>query len=255
MNSDLPATGTVALLELLHPFVPDDFINECWPPGHTGGRRRDYSAAQLYRIHLLSLLTPVHSVNLLVKLLPEQRGWRKFAGLRRQTQVPGVRVLHEFRGRVGVSGLRRINQHLLLPLLADYLWQPWSVGLMDATDLPAACVGFKKKHRSILRRARRAGRTHSQNGTKPLFCRLQETYVAPVVAPLPRWRAVGAAGQLDDAGQCFRGRIAGSQPVLLPAAMGLGSAVGRGGHGVSGGARQATVPGALGRERPDQAAE
>ena len=100
MNSDLPATGTAALLELLHPFVPDDFINECWPHGHTGGRRRDYSAAQLYRIHLLSLLTPVHSVNLLVKLLPEQRAWRKFAGLRRQTQVPGVRVLHEFRGRV-----------------------------------------------------------------------------------------------------------------------------------------------------------
>jgi len=30
MNSDLPATVTAALLELLHPFVPDDFINECW---------------------------------------------------------------------------------------------------------------------------------------------------------------------------------------------------------------------------------
>ena len=28
MNSDLPATGTVALLELLAPFVPDDFINQ-----------------------------------------------------------------------------------------------------------------------------------------------------------------------------------------------------------------------------------
>jgi hypothetical protein len=83
MNSDLPATGTVALLELLDPFVPDDFINECWPTRPTGGRRRDYSAAQLYRVHLLSLLTPVHSLNLLVKMLPEQRAWRKFAGLRR----------------------------------------------------------------------------------------------------------------------------------------------------------------------------
>src|ERR1017187_4150355 len=127
MNSDLPATGTVALLELLDPFVPDDFINECWPTRPTGGRRRDYSAAQLYR------------VNLLVKMLPEQRAWRKFAGLRRQTQVPGVRVLHEFRCRVGVAGLRRINQHLLAPLVAAYAWQPWSVGLIDATDLPAAC--------------------------------------------------------------------------------------------------------------------
>jgi hypothetical protein len=94
---------------------------------------------------LLGLRTPVHSVNLLVKLLPEHRAWRKFAGLRRQTQVPGVRVLHEFRGRVGVAGRRRINAQLLAPLRADYLWPPWSVGLSDATDLPAACVGFKKK--------------------------------------------------------------------------------------------------------------
>ena len=75
MNSDLPATGTAALLELLDPFVPDDFINEGWPGRRTGGRRREYSAAQLYRIHLLALLTPVHAVNLLVKMLPEQRGW------------------------------------------------------------------------------------------------------------------------------------------------------------------------------------
>ena len=203
MNSDLPATGTAALLKVLHPFVPDDFINECWPQGHTGGRRRDYSAAQLYRIHLLSLLTPVPSVNLMVKLLPEQRAGRKFARLRRQTQVPGVRVLHEFRGRVGVAGLRRINQHLLAPLLAAYLWQPWSVGLIDATDLPAACVGFKKKHRAIFRRARRAGRTHAQDGAKPMFRWLQETHLAPLVAPLLRRGAVGAVGQLGGPGQCF----------------------------------------------------
>ena len=57
MNSDLPATGTVALLELLNPFVPDDFINACWAQRHAGGRRRDYSEAQLYRIHLPGLLS------------------------------------------------------------------------------------------------------------------------------------------------------------------------------------------------------
>jgi hypothetical protein len=118
MNSDLPATGTVVLLERLDPFVPDEFIIECGPTRPTGGRRRDYSAAQLYRVHLLSLLSPVPSLNLLVKMLPEQRAWRKFARLRRQTQVPGVRVLHEFRCRVGVAGLRRINQHWLAPLIA-----------------------------------------------------------------------------------------------------------------------------------------
>jgi hypothetical protein len=172
MKSDLPATGTAALLALLHPLVPDDFLNECWPQGRTGGRRREYSSAQLYRLHLLSLLTPVHSVNLLIKLLPEQRAWRQFAGLRRTTQVPGVRVLYEFRGRVGVAGLRRINAHLLAPLLGSYRGQPGAVGLMDATDLPAACGGFKKKHWTILRRARRAGRTHAQDRAKPLLCRL-----------------------------------------------------------------------------------
>jgi hypothetical protein len=122
MNSDLPATGTVALLELLDPFVPDDFINGCWPTGPTGGRRRDYSAAQLYRVHLLSLLSSVHSLNLLARMLPEQRAWRHFADLRRQTQVPGVRVLHEFRSRVGVAGLRWINQHLLASWIASYAW-------------------------------------------------------------------------------------------------------------------------------------
>ena len=67
MNSDLPATGTVALLELLDPFVPDDFINECWPHGPTGGRHCEHTSAQLFRVHLLCLLSPVHSVNLLIK--------------------------------------------------------------------------------------------------------------------------------------------------------------------------------------------
>jgi hypothetical protein len=93
VNSKLPATGTSELLELLGPFVPDDFIDQCWPIGYTGGRHREDTAAQLYRAHLWSLLSPVHSLNLLVKMLPEQPAWRKFAGLRRQTQVPGVRVL------------------------------------------------------------------------------------------------------------------------------------------------------------------
>ena len=72
MDSMLPATGTAELLELLSPFVPDDFINRAWPQTRTGGRRRQHSAAQLFRVHLLSLLTPVHSLNLLVRLLPSK---------------------------------------------------------------------------------------------------------------------------------------------------------------------------------------
>ena len=255
MNSDLPATGTSALLELVDPYVPDDFINAGWPTGRTGGKRRDYSAAQLYRVHLLSLFSPVHSLNLLVKMLPEQRAWRKFAGLRRQTQVPGVRVLHEFRSSVWVAGLRRINQHLLAPLLAGYAWQPWSVGLIDATNLPAACVGFKKKHRAILCRARGAGRAHPQDGAKPMFRWLQETHVTPVAARLSGWRAIGAVGQLGNARQCFRGRAAGAQLACLPAAMGLVSATGRGRHGVFGGGRQTAMPRAVARSCPDQTEE
>ena len=172
MNSDLPATGTAALLELLSPFIPDDFINAGWPDGTTGGRHREHTAAQLFRVHLLCLLSPVHSVNLLVKMLPEQRAWRKFAGLRHQSRVPDVRMMNLFRSRLGVAGLRRINQHLLAPLLPAYAWQPWSVGLIDATDLPAACVGFKKKHRPILCRPCGLGRAHAQDRTKPVFRRL-----------------------------------------------------------------------------------
>jgi hypothetical protein len=196
MNSDLPATGTAALLELLNPFVPDDFIDGCWPHRHTGGRRREYSAAQLYRLHLLGLLTPVRSVNLLVKLLPEQPAWRKFAGLRRQTQVPGVRVLHEFRGRVGVAGLRQINAHLLAPLLAGYLWQPWSVGLIDATDLPAACGGFKKStrqysaaHAALGGRTLKTGQSRCFVGYKKHTLRLwRHHYLAGVqLLPLVSW--------------------------------------------------------------------
>ena len=182
MNSDLPATGTVALLELLDPLVPDDFINQVWPHGRTGGRHRAHPAVQLFRVHLLSLLSPVHSLNLLVKMLPEQRAWRTFAGLRRQNRVPDVRMLHEFRARLGMAGLRRINQHLLQPLVEAYAWRQWSVGLIDATDLPAACGGFKKKHRPILGAPRRAGRAHAQERSEPVLCRLQEAHAALVAA-------------------------------------------------------------------------
>jgi hypothetical protein len=165
VNSDLPATGTAALLELLAPFVPDDFINESWPHGPTGGRHCEHTAAQLYRVHLLCLLSPVHSVNLLVKMLSEQRAWRKFGSLRRQSRMPDMRMMHEFRCRVGVARLRRINQHLLAPLLADYLWQPWAVGLMDATNLPTpACVGFKKTPANTPPRTPRWAAARSRRG-------------------------------------------------------------------------------------------
>jgi hypothetical protein len=73
VNSDLPPTGTAQLLELLALFVPDDFIGQSWPTGCTGGRHRACTAAPLYRVPLLGLLSPARSLNLLVRVLPEQR--------------------------------------------------------------------------------------------------------------------------------------------------------------------------------------
>jgi hypothetical protein len=147
VKSLLPATGTQEFLNLLSPFIPDDFINQLWPKGKTGGRRSLLSAAQLWRVHLLALLSPVHSFNLLVRLLGEQKAWRHFAHLHNLAQLPDVRMLSDFRLKAGVSGLRQINDHLLEPIMDRLVWP--SFALMDATDLPASCAGFKKKHRTL----------------------------------------------------------------------------------------------------------
>ena len=145
MNSPLPTTGTNALLEELSPFIPDAFLREQWPHTGTGGRPGNFSAAQLWRVHLLVLLTPAHSINLLVQMLPEQRAWRQFAHLPNRHRIPDVRMLHEFRRRLGVAGLRRVNEVLLVPLLEALPGGLPTIALMDATDLPAADRGFKKK--------------------------------------------------------------------------------------------------------------
>src|SRR5712675_525085 len=107
MDSLLPATGTAALLDLLDPHIPDDFINTHWPRRPMRGPRPKFSSAQLWRLHLLALLTPVHAFNLLLASLSEQRRWRAFAHLANQRELPDVRMLHEYRHDLGVGGLRR----------------------------------------------------------------------------------------------------------------------------------------------------
>ena len=97
----LPVTGSNELLQLLDPYIPDSFINERWSIRPVRGPRWRLSAAQLWRVHLLALLTPVHSLNLLCTLLAEQRAWRSFARLRHRDEVPDVRLLHAFRAHVG----------------------------------------------------------------------------------------------------------------------------------------------------------
>lgn len=144
MRNDLPAVGTAQLLEVLSAYVPDEFINQTLPRRKGVGRRCSFSAAQLWRVHLLSALTGSDSYNGLVRLLPEQRGWRRFARLSHRERTPDVRMLHEFRCRAGVSGLRAINDSLVMKLLKHLRAEQKSVGLIDATDLPAATADKKK---------------------------------------------------------------------------------------------------------------
>jgi hypothetical protein len=180
MKSQLPPTGTEDFLELLSPLVPDDFLNQCWPRLKTGGRRHHLSAAQMWRLHLLALITPVHSFNLLIRLLPRQKAWRDFAHLRSAAQLPDVRMMSDFRNQIGVSGLRQTNSYLLDPLLDRLDPALPAVALMDATDLPASCSGFKKKHRPVFRSARGLGWTHAQERAKPVLCGLQEAHLSPL---------------------------------------------------------------------------
>ena len=231
MSLILPPVGTSHLLELVSPYAPDDFIAEICPRCFTGGRRHALSAAQLWRTHLLAVLTATHSLNLLVRQLPEQAAWRRFARLRHT--LPSARMLHEFRQTVGVGGLRAINQHLVGRLLRRMGVQPHAVALMDATDLPAACSGFKKKFRGLHRRARRAGRAHAQNRPEPLVCRLQETHVAVVAAHRASVRDARAAGQLAHAGQCGRRRPVAAESALVSPPLGLVAGDRGGRHGLS----------------------
>jgi hypothetical protein len=231
MSLTLPPVGTNRLLELVSPYAPDDFIAEICPRCFTGGRRHALSAAQLWRTHLLAVLTPTHSLNLLVTQLSEQAAWRRFARLRRA--LPTARMLHEFRQTVGVDGLRAINHHLVGRLLRRTGLQPHAVALMDATDLPAACSGFKKKFRPLHRRARGAGRAHAQDRPEPLVCRLQETHLAVVAAHRASVRDACAAGQLAHAGQCGRRRPVAAESALVSPSLGLVAGDRGGGHGLS----------------------
>jgi hypothetical protein len=144
MASGLPSVGTAALLERLTPFVPDDFINQRWPIPWRPGRRRRFSSAQLWRIHLLALLTGGRSVNAIQRSLSEQRMFRRFAHLPNERMIPDVRMLHEFRRRLGAGGLRAINDHLSGQILLTAPLRDKTVALIDATDLPASTCDKKK---------------------------------------------------------------------------------------------------------------
>jgi len=140
----LALTGTAALLEQLSPHIPDDLINTLLIHRSGPGRRSLFSPAQLFRVILLVLLTPAHSFNLLVKLLPEHRPWRSFARLRNRLVLPDAKMLYQFRDRLDLTTLRRVNEHLLQPLVEGTQRFEKTVALIDATDLPASTNAYKK---------------------------------------------------------------------------------------------------------------
>jgi len=168
----LPITGGGDLLELLSAFVPDEYINDLLPRHRGAGRRSEWSAAQLYRTLLLLLLTPARSSNLLCTLLVEQRAWRRFAHLPNRRRLPNARQLHEFRDRLTPALLRHINEHLLGQLLEGWPKEQLGVGLIDATDLPAATNEYKKKLRRLLGAQSSAGRTDQKDRSESLVYRL-----------------------------------------------------------------------------------
>jgi hypothetical protein len=144
VQSPLPATGTAKLLEVLSPFIPDEFINRLLPGNRRQGRRNYFSAAQLWRVHLLAVLSPAHSFNAVVRLLPEQQAWRRFSRLNHRHRTPDVRMLCEFRAQAGVAVLRRINEELVKRLLRFLPDGGQTVAIIDATDLPASTADKKK---------------------------------------------------------------------------------------------------------------
>jgi hypothetical protein len=82
---------------------------------------------------------------LLLKLLPEQRGWRRFARISNRNRLPSVSALNEFREKMGVGGFRQVNDSLLKGLIDMRSLTRQAVGLIDSTDLPAATSAFKKR--------------------------------------------------------------------------------------------------------------
>lgn len=166
MRNELPAVGTAELLRAVSDLVPDDFINQLLPRRRGVGRRCCFSAAQLWRVHLLSPLSSTHSFNGIVRLLPEQRTWRRFAHLSHRERTPDVRMLHEFRDRAGVGGLRAINDHLVMKLLKHLRAEQRSVAVIDATDLPAATADKKKMVENGRPSERASERAHSNRGTR-----------------------------------------------------------------------------------------
>jgi hypothetical protein len=196
----LPHTGTAALLAALSPHLDDGFIGDLFPPRRTQGRHGMFSPPQLFRVLLLSLLTPAHSFNLLVELLAENRAWRDFAFLSNKRSLPNAKMLCQFRDRLDLNKLRAINAQLLRPLLAGLDSERKTVAIIDSTDLPAGTNPFKKKHRSLLGKAGGDWSTHAQEQSWKMVRRLQKAYSASLA---DQSGGAGGAGSPHELGRAW----------------------------------------------------
>lgn len=239
MNS-LSQTGTSDLLEQLSVHIDDGWINHQLPRRGGVGRPSAFSSAQLFRVSLLPLLTPARSFNLLVKLLPENRAWRKFARLPNRHKVPDAKMLHEFRDRLSLATLRQINGHLLRPLLDQLDPSRKTVAIIDSTDLAAAAL---KKTIGVVGAARRLGHTHGQTWNQPLVCRLQEAYPTTMAAAAAGGGAAGALNELGGPCQHWRCAVPAADLALYQPVFGIHSSFRRGGHGLYQSGRPEAVAG------------
>jgi len=150
--------------------------------------------------------------------------------------------LHEFRCRVGCGRAAAESTNICSrrwsPLMPG---QPWSVGLIDATDLPAGLWRPSKKSTGQYSAARAAlgGAAHSRRDRADVSSATRSTHYAYGLHPLSDRGAVGATGQLGDAPpNVSEGGLAGSQPAILPTNNGTGGPpLVVAGHGVFGGGR------------------
>jgi hypothetical protein len=218
----LPPVGTSELLRILSPHVPDDFINERFARQRREGRRLRFSAAQLWRVHVLVLLTRTFSFNALIRCLSEQEQWRRFAHLPNRFAIPDARMLNDFRRALGAGGFRQINDHLFWELLANAPLNETTVAFIDATDLPASTEDKKNKPEIGPRFGRRwerarAGRAKpaSSSDTRNIPC----DYGSAVTPPRSCWR------------RWFPGR----RPRTCPKAICLNPAFGIAGNAFTGG--------------------
>jgi hypothetical protein len=149
------------ILKNISPHIPDEEINFLFPfrKFHTQGHRRDFQSNQLYRAHILAMFKGVPSFNKLCKELKTRRSFRDFCLFKSKKLIPPKRMLSEFREHLKPSGFEKIAQLITSNFLKVIPLPAVTVGIPDATDMPANCSGFAKKNADV------QGIVNAQNNT------------------------------------------------------------------------------------------